>query len=313
MCPFVPFPPSEAVSRADDLWLLGDHRLLQGDARDPAGYARILDEGELARLVLTDPPYNVPNFGHVTSDGRHREFAMANGEMSVEEYGAFNSDWMSTTALHLVDGGLIGPFIDWRSIELMLACGRQLGLALINLVVWAKSNGGQGSLWRSQHELLPFFKKGDAPHVNNIELGRHGRCRSNVWTYPGASSLGSDARDGLADHPTVKPRALLEDALLDVTDRGDIVLEPFAGSGSTLMAADTVGRICRAIEIDALYCDLTIQRWQQMRKLEARLSETGETFAQVRARRLGGTCARPASDIDDAGSIGEEEDDHEQA
>ena len=291
---------SVAVSRADDLWLLGDHRLLQGDARDPAGYARILDQGELARLVLTDPPYNVPNFGHVTSDGRHREFAMANGEMSAEEYGAFNRDWMSTTALHLVDGGLISPFIDWRSIELMLACGRQLGLALINLVVWAKSNGGQGSLWRSQHELLPFFKKGDAPHVNNIELGRHGRWRSNVWTYPGASSLGSDARDGLAHHPTVKPRALLEDALLDVTDRGDIVLEPFAGSGSTLMAADTVGQICRAIEIDALYCDLTIQRWQQMTKLEARLSETGETFAQVRARRLGGACARTASDVADA-------------
>lgn len=133
----------------------------------------------------------------------------------------------------------------WRSTELVLASGRQFGLAPINVVVWAKSNGGQGSLWRSQHELLPFFKKGEAPHINNIKLGRHGRWRSNVWTYPGASSLGSDARDGLAQHATVKPRALLEDALLDVTNRGDVVLEPFAGSGSTLLAAELVGRICR--------------------------------------------------------------------
>jgi hypothetical protein len=202
-------------------------------------------------------------------------------------------------------------FIDWRSIELMLASGRQLGLTLINLPVWAKSNGGQGSLWRSQHELVPFFKKGHAPHVNNIELGRHGRWRSNVWTYPGASSLGSDARDGLAHHPTVKPIALLEDALLDVTNRGDIVLEPFAGSGSTLLAAEAVGRICRAIEIDGLYCDLAIQRWQQLTGQEARLSETEETLAQVRVRRLGGAHAQRASNANDVDSMRDEEGDDE--
>jgi DNA modification methylase len=303
-----------AVSCANDLWLLGEHRLLQGDARDPAAYARILDEGEFARLVLTDEPFNVPNVGHVTSSGHHREFAMANGEMSAEEFMAFNQAWMSAATSRLVDGGLMATFIDWRSIELVLACGRQLGLPLINLVVWAKSNGGQGSLWRSQHELLPFFKKNDAPHVNNIQLGRHGRWRSNVWTYPGASSLGSDSRDGLAHHPTVKPRALLEDALLDVTNRGDIVLEPFAGSGSTLLAADAVGRICRVIEIDALYCDLAIQRWQQETAQEARLSETGETFAQVGARRLEEAPAQRAPDADEADSIrDEEEGDDEQA
>ena len=309
----VPAFGAVAISRTDDLWLLGEHRLLQGDARDPAAYARILDEGELASLVLTDEPFNVPNVGHVTSSGHHREFAMANGEMSAEDFMAFNHAWMSAATGRLVDGGLMATFIDWRSIELVLACGRQLGLPLLNLVVWAKSNGGQGSLWRSQHELLPFFKKGDAPHVNNIELGRHGRWRSNVWTYPGASSLGSDARDGLAHHPTVKPRALLEDALLDVTNRGDIVLEPFAGSGSTLMAAEAVGRICRAIEIDALYCDLTIQRWQQMTGQEARLSETQETFAQVRARRLGGAPPQTASDVNDPDSMRDEESDDEQA
>jgi DNA modification methylase len=303
---------SAAVSCANDLWLLGEHRLFQGDARDPAAYAQILGEGELARLVLTDEPFNVPNVGHVTSSGHHREFAMANGEMSADEFMAFNQAWMSAATIRLVDGGLMATFIDWRSVELVLACGRQLGLPLINLVVWAKSNGGQGSLWRSQHEPLPFFKKGDAPHVNNIELGRHGRWRSNVWTYPGASSLGSDARDGLAHHPTVKPRALLEDALLDVINRGDIVLEPFAGSGSTLLAAEAVGRMCRAIEIDALYCDLTIQRWQQMTGQEARLSETGETFAQVRTRRLGEGCAQAAYDANGADLMRDVDGDDEQ-
>ena len=206
--------------------------------------------GEQARLVLTDEPYNVPNVGHVTSQAHHREFAMAAGEMSREEFGAFNRAWMSSAASYVVDGGLIMTFIDWRSVELVLACGRDLELELVNIVVWSKSNAGQGSLWRSQHELLPVLKKGSAPALNNVELGRFGRWRSNVWCYPGASSVGSDAREGLAVHPTVKPRVLLEDALLDVSDRGEIVLEPFAGSGSTLIAAEATDRVCRAIEID---------------------------------------------------------------
>ena len=251
-----------AVSRPGDLWLLGRHRLLQADARDPASYERLMLPGEQARLVLTDEPYNVPNVGHVTSQAHHREFAMAAGEMSREEFEAFNRAWMSSAALYLVDGGLIGTFIDWRSVELVLACGRDLGFDLINIVVWSKSNAGQGSLWRSQHELLPVFKKGSAPPINNVELGRFGRWRSNVWCYPGASSVGSDAREGLAVHPTVKPRALLEDALLDVSDRDEIVLEPFAGSGSTLIAAEATDRVCRAIEIDGLYCDAIVRRWQ---------------------------------------------------
>ena len=242
--------------------------------------------GEQARLVLTDEPYNVPNVGHVTSQAHHREFAMAAGEMSREEFAAFNRAWMSSAAFYVVDGGLIGTFIDWRSVELVLACGRDLGLDLINVVVWSKSNAGQGSLWRSQHELLPMFKKGAAPPLNNVELGRFGRWRSNVWCYPGASSVGSDAREGLAVHPTVKPRALLEDALLDVSARDEIVLEPFAGSGSTLIAAEATDRICRAIEIDGLYCDAIIRRWQEMTGGEAVLEETGETFATLEGQRL---------------------------
>lgn len=274
-----------ATSVVGDLWVLGDHRLCNGDALKPTSYNSVLLEGEQARMVLTDEPYNVPNQGHVTSQAHHREFAMANGEMSRDEFEAFNATWMALCCTHLMEGGLLATFMDWRSVELVLKSARDLGLTLLNIVVWAKSNGGMGSVWRSQHELLPVFKKGEAAHVNNVELGKYGRWRTNVWTYPGASSLGSDAREGLIDHPTVKPRALLEDALLDVTNRGDIILEPFAGSGSTLMAAQSTGRICRAIEIDGLYCDVIIRRWQNMTGLAAILKETGETFNDVEGRR----------------------------
>src|SRR5450432_4188837 len=163
---------------------------------------------------------------------------------------------------HLAEGGFLATFIDWRSLEIVLAAGRELDLTLFNLIAWVKSNAGQGGLWRSQHEMLPIFKKGDAQHVNNIRMGRSGRWRSNVWTYPGASSLGSDARRGLKDHPTVKPVAMLADALLDLTQRGEIVLDPFFGSGSTLIAAHKTGRVCRGVELDPLYADVIIRRYQ---------------------------------------------------
>jgi DNA modification methylase len=280
----IPVATSPAISKLGDLWKLGDHLLKHGDARDPASYAALFDDGEQARLVLTDEPYNVPNVGHVTSNAGHREFAMAAGEMSPEEFAQFNRAWMTAATAHLMEGGLCGTFIDWRSVGLVLAMSEEVGLVLLNFVVWVKSNAGQGSLWRSRHELLPIFKKGDAAHVNNVELGRHGRWRSNVWFAPGASSLGSDAREGLAQHPTVKPRALLEDALLDVTRRGEIVLDPFGGSGSTLIAAESVGRVCRAIEIDGPYCDVIIRRWQEVTGEAAVLAASGETFAEISAR-----------------------------
>jgi DNA modification methylase len=283
--PLSPSPEMRAISRLGDVWILGEHRLIQGDAREASVYDQLMDPSEQARLVLTDEPFNVANVGHVTGNPNHREFAMAHGEMGRDEFADFNRLWMSTALARLVDGGLLATFIDWRSVDLIIACGRDLGLSLLNFVVWAKSNGGQGSLWRSHHELLPVFKKGDVPHVNNVELGRHGRWRSNVWTYPGGSSLGSDSRDGLDLHPTVKPRVLLEDALLDVTDRGDVVIDCFAGSGSTLLAADAVGRRCRAIEIDGPYCAVVIRRWREITGGEAVLESTGERFDEVERRR----------------------------
>jgi DNA modification methylase len=279
--------PQSAVSQPGDIWEMGAHRLANGDCRDPEVYVRLITDGENIRFVLTDVPFNVPIRGHCTGQTHHREFAMAHGELSRDEFDAFNKDWMRLALSTLVDGGLLATFIDWRSVELILSAGRELDLELLNIVVWAKSNGGQGSLWRSQHELLPILKKGTAPHINNIELGRWGRYRSNLWMCAGASSLGSDAREGLAVHPTVKPRALLEDALLDVTDLGDFVLDCFLGSGSTLLAAESTARICRAIEIDGRYCDVAIDRWQQMTGREATLQETGETHAEVARRRSG--------------------------
>jgi DNA modification methylase len=210
---------------------------------------------------------------------------MAHGEMNSEEFATFNQKWMGVAASVLMDGGLLASFIDWRSVEIILAVGRGLDLDLLNIVVWQKTNGGQGSLWRSQHELLPVLKKGKAPHTNNVQLGRYGRYRTNVWTYPGGSSLGSEVRAESDSHPTIKPRVMLEDALLDVTNRGEIVLDPFLGSGSTMLAAETTGRLCRAIEIDGRYCDVAIQRWQSLTGGHAVLAETGEAFAEVSQRR----------------------------
>ena len=276
-----------AVTRSGDLWLVGEHRVMCGDARHAALYQQLCEGDPLARLCLTDVPYNLRIAGLVTS-GEHSEFAMASGEMTPEEFAAFNAAWMAQVISLLADGGLLMTFIDWRSVELVLRVGRELDLRLLNVVAWIKTNAGQGSLWRSQHELLPVFKKGDARHCNNVELGRHGRWRSNVWEYPGASSLGSDAREGLKSHPTVKPVALLEDALLDISQAGDVVLEPFLGSGSLLIAAEKTRRVVRAVEIDPAYVDLALRRWMRLTDQTVTLAETGESFEAVQARRLTG-------------------------
>jgi DNA modification methylase len=282
--PLAPAPGAIAVAREGDIFFLGEHKIACGDATAEDVFAALMRDDGPARLVLTDEPYNVRIAGNVTG-GSHREFAMASGEMSGSEFLAFNLAWMKAALSHLANGGLFGTFIDWRGLPTVHAAATQLGLAPINLIVWAKTNAGMGSLYRSQHELLPLFKKGDGDHLNNIDLGRKGRWRSNLWVYPGASSIGSDSRDGLQDHPTVKPTALLADALLDVTARGDIVIDPFLGSGSTLVAAEKTGRRCRGVEIDPLYVDVIIRRYQAETGREAILEATGETFTALAARR----------------------------
>ena len=280
-----PEPGAVAVARIGDAFWLGPHRIICGSSTDPDTFPRLMDGDPPARLILTDEPYNVPIAGHV-SGGNHREFAMASGEMSDGEFLAFNEAWMAAVISCLCDGGLFGTFIDWRGLPTVHSAAVKLGLEPLNLIVWAKTNAGMGSLYRSQHELLPLFKKGSASHVNNVELGKRGRWRSNVWTYPGASSLGSEARRGLEDHPTVKPTAMLEDALLDLSDRGDIVIDPFLGSGSTLIAAEKTARVCRGVELDPLYVDVIVRRYEAATGSSATLVETCEGFAELSARRV---------------------------
>ena len=282
--PLEPNPSAAAVAKVGDVFQLGPHHVICGSATEPKTLRRLTHGDDPVRLVFTDEPYNVRISGHVTG-GAHREFAMASGEMSDAEFLAFNLAWMEAVLPFLCDGGVLGTFIDWRGCSIVHKAACSFGLIPLNLVVWAKSNAGMGSLYRSQHELLPLFKNGTAPHVNNIELGKKGRWRSNVWTYPGASSLGSDARRGLQDHPTVKPTVMIEDALLDLTNRGDIVLDPFLGSGSTLIAAEKTGRVCRGVELDSLYVDVIVRRYEAASGEAAVLMETGESFRELTARR----------------------------
>jgi DNA modification methylase len=274
---------SLAVSQLGDLFRLGSHRLICGDATDPAIVSRLM-QAKVARLVLTDEPFNVAIAGHVTG-GDHREFVMASGEMSDDQFLEFNRNWVGALLPYLVDGGIFGTFIDWRGLPIVHAAAVGLGLSPLNLIVWAKTNSGMGSLYRSQHELLPLFKKGGASHVNNVALGKRGRHRSNVWTYPGASSRGSDARRGLQDHPTVKPTAMLQDALIDLSHREEIILDPFGGSGSTLIACEKTHRNCRCIELDPLYVDVIIRRYQLTTGQKALLDQTEETFNELEERR----------------------------
>ena len=239
-------------------------------------------------MVFTDPPYNVPISGHVSGLGnvRHREFAMASGEMSSAEFTDFLTDVFGHLATFSVDGAIHFQCMDWRHIGEMLAAGDAAYSELKNLCVWAKTNGGMGSLYRSAHELVFVFKAGTAPHVNNVELGKHGRYRTNVWTYAGANSFGASRDEDLAMHPTVKPVALVSDAILDCSRRKDIVLDAFAGSGTTLVAAHRSGRRGYGIEIDPAYCDVIIRRMRETCGLEAVLDADGRSFNDVAAKRL---------------------------
>lgn len=256
-------PKGPAITRPGDLWTVGAHRILCGDSLAEASYHQLLGE-DRAHAVFADPPYNVRVQGHVGGRGKikHREFAMASGEMSEAEYTALLVGVFSRLRDWTAAGSISFVAIDWRHLHEMLVAGRRCFTELKNICVWAKTQPGMGSLYRSQHEMVVVFKNGDAPHRNNVQLGRFGRSRSNLWTYASPASFGRTTEEGslLADHPTPKPVAMVADAILDVTQRGDLVLDPFLGGGATLIAAERTGRACRGIEIDPLYVDTCLRR-----------------------------------------------------
>jgi DNA modification methylase len=282
-------PSGPRVSRLDDLWILGPHRLLCGNALDARSYRTLLLE-ESAHIIFADVPFNVAIEDNVSGKGviTHPNFAMASGEMSEDEFIQFLTTALTLMAANSVEGSLHYIAIDWRHLYEMQMAGRQAYDSLQNLCVWSKDKGGMGSLYRSQHELFFVFKKGKKQHCNNVQLGRFGRNRTNIWNYPGVNTFGRGSDEGnlLHLHPTVKPVALIADVLLDASHRGDIVLDPFMGSGSTIVAAEKVGRRARGIEIDPGYVDVAIRRWERWTGQKAVLEGDGRTFAQVAAERL---------------------------
>lgn len=266
----IPAVPAEARTEPGDVWLLGGHRLICGDARDPQAYQLLMGD-EKADLLLTDPPYNVAIDRNVCGKGkvRHREFAMASGEMSSIEFTAFLEEGLGAATAQCREGAVTFTFMDWRHIKEVTLATDALGLTPLNLCVWNKSNGAQGSLYRSKHELVFVHKVGNAPHINNVRLGKFGRYRTNVWDYAGISAGTATRAQELSMHPTVKPVAMLRDAILDCSNRGDIVLDCYAGSGSTLVAAHKCGRTARLVEYDPHYCDVIIQRFEKLTGKEA--------------------------------------------
>lgn len=280
-------PPVElvAVAQLGDVFLLGEHRLICGDSTKPEVYEALM-QGDKAQAIITDPPYSVPISGHVCGLGKikHREFVMGGGDMTAAEFDAFLDNFMANCVAHSVDGALHYVFMDWRHVYEVIGAGRKHYSELKNICVWSKLNAGMGAMYRSQHEMVVVFKHGTAPHINTIMLGKYGRYRSNIWSFAGVNSFGKQQED-LKMHPTVKPVAMLVEAIKDCTRRKHIVLDPFGGSGSTLIACEDSGRIARCIELDPLYVDLIIRRWQKHTGKQATLQATGQTFAELEAAR----------------------------
>ncbi len=278
-------PDAPATTETGDIWVCDDHQLYCGDAQRTSSYEALLLGRTPAQLVFTDPPYNVPNQGHVTKRTSVREFVDASGELTPAEY----SDFLGRTATcirnHVAPGAVIYMCMDWRhSDELSFGTRNILGRPK-NMIVWVKTNAGLGTFYRSQHELIYVYVIDGGRAINNFKLGARGRHRTNVWRYPGMNSFGRQRDTLLGLHPTVKPVALVSDALLDCSNRNDIVLDPFAGSGTTMIAAERIGRKARLIEIDPLYCDVIVGRWQHFSGKAARLASSNETFAEVGVRR----------------------------
>jgi DNA modification methylase len=279
-------PPISPVTRPGDLWVLGKHKLFCGDARLAASYEHLLDH-EKVQCVFSDPPYNIKIEGVVSGLGKvkHSDFAMACGEMTDDGFRSFLTAYLDRCREHCVTGAVIFACMDWRQIDLLLLAGRDAGLQRLNKIIWNKGSGGMGGLYRSAYEEIVVFGTAKASAVNNVQLGRHGRDRTNVWTYPGANKMGSSAKKALKDHPTPKPVELVADAMLDVTRRGDVVLDPFMGSGTTIMACEYEERLGRGIEFDPAYVDVAIRRWEEATGKQARHTSLGLTFSEVGDQR----------------------------
>jgi DNA modification methylase len=274
------------VCELGDVWKLGAHRVLCGDATSQAAFEQLMSEGR-ADIVITDPPYNVRINGHVSGKGkvRHREFAQGSGELSRDEFVRFLASNCALLKSYSKDGAIHFISMDWKHLDELLTAGRDVYTELKNIAVWVKSIAGMGSLYRSQHELICVFKSGAGPHINNIQLGRNGRNRTNIWKYDSAGTQSRKGNNVLELHPTVKPLQLVMDALLDCSNRGDIVLDCFLGSGTTLLAAEHTGRMCRGIELDPLYVDTAIRRWQNLAGQDAVRIADGKLFRDIEAEK----------------------------
>lgn len=284
--------PGPLVTRPGDLWLLGNHRLICGDSRERSTYEALLGS-EAVDLVFTDPLYNVKIGGNVCGSGsiQHAEFAFASGEMTEAEFTGFLCAFLTETKRVCSDGAILFVCMDWKHLSELTTAACQAELGIKNLCVWVKDNGGMGTFYRSRHELVFVLKSGEGAHTNTFELGQHGRYRTNVWEYAGVNTLKKNRLDELAMHPTVKPVQLVADAILDCSRRREIVLDPFSGSGTTIVAAEKTGRRARAIEYESKYVDVAVRRWQLFTGKQAVLAATDQTFEEVEAERVGAQSA----------------------
>ncbi len=283
----IPFiPENEIVSKSGDIWQLGVHRIICGDSLIKKTFSDLMQD-DIADMVIQDPPYNVKIEGHVCNSGniKHNEFAFASGEMKTDEFTQFLKTNFKLCKQFSKPGSLHYNFMDWRHITEISNAGNSAFDSFINMCVWTKSNGGMGSLYRSQHELCFIFKNGKESHTNNVELGKNGRYRTNVWNYPGANAFGNNKKN-LKLHPTVKPVEMIRDAILDVSKRNDIILDTFLGSGSALIAAEKSNRKCRGIEFEPLYIDTAIRRFESLFKIDAIHLQSGKTYKQLISEKM---------------------------
>ena len=284
----VPDVPTSIISKIGDLWQCGPHRVLCGSATEETSYVRLMD-GKQAAATVSDPPYNTKIKGQVSGLGKHKheDFVQASGEMSSTQFQAFLKTFLTNAAASCAKGSVIFAFMDWRMVHLLRAAADEAKLHHINTIIWDKGVGGMGALYRSAHELISVFCTAKSPAVNNVQLGKHGRDRTNVQHYPGANQPGSSAGSALALHATPKPVELIADLMLDVSEPGNIILGPFLGSGTALIAAETTGRVVYGIELDPKFVDVTVRRWEEWTGQRATLADDGRTFSEVAAARSG--------------------------